>query len=696
MIDRRQFLAGFLATAGSFVASAALKPFLAMAQPSRGSVSFDEGVASGDPMPDAVVLWTRAVDPTAPGAAQEIILQVASDAAFAESLVERSVTALPQADHTVRVFVDGLRADCIYFYRFIARAGGMSRTGRTRTAPSADSDRAVVLAFTSCQNYEVGFYQGWRRMIVDDEAAPEDGRIDVILQVGDFIYEGGGYAVPDPDFRRVHGNSPDLLDRQGRPRRIPPFPSGGTKGDYAAKAAKTIDDFRLIYRTYLRDPNLQDARARWPFICTWDDHEFADNNWQSQTNLGARQTGRLAASQAWFEYIPAALSTARPAAGVAPKARDFVPTVVRDVPFGAPGEPSPDEEVENQKAISSLTIYRALSFGKHAKIIVTDDRSYRTGSPQPQWWIDKHLEGMAAPNGIGLVAILDAGRSANGGNPPPTVTIEGKDYPNPKQFDPPGTMLGDEQKKWWKATVAGSRKTWKFWLSGVPVAGLAFDFDAIPWKSVPRVMLSADTWTGYPGERAELLEYLRDREVENVVVLSGDMHTHMVAGLKLDPTDPEGRPVCSEFSVTGLSSESLFRIVRHRHGDDKRVAGLFFAGQDQGVEVLNNTLMNGVISSIVYSLTGSTSLAGWVAAKAANSELRYIDSSANGYGIVRASAGLLRTEMITIDPPVADLGTEPAPVRRRAVFEQKPGENAPRLVAFDGQPAFGMPEGPSS
>ena len=583
MIDRRQFLTGFLAATGCFAVGAALRPFSALAAPTgEGPVRFDEGVASGDPMPDAVVLWTRAVDPAMPDAAQELVLQVSTDADFSRLIVERPVTAQAQADHTVRVFVDGLEPDRFYYYRFLAEAGGLSRAGRTRTAPSPDADRPVTIAVTSCQNYEIGFYQAWRRMIVDDEAAAEDAKIDVVLQVGDFIYEGAGYAVLDADFRRVHGDSPDLLDRHGDRRRVPPFPSGGTKGDYAPKAAKTADDFRLLYRTYLRDPNLQDARARWPFVCTWDDHEFADNCWQGQTNFGARQIGRVAASQAWFEYIPAALSTARAVAGVAPQARDFEPVAVRDVPFGAPGQPSAEDEPENRKAIGCLTLYRTLTFGRHAELVVTDDRSYRTGPPQPAWWVEKYLDGKAAPNGVELVATLDAGRTANGGHPPATLTIDGRKIPNPRQNDTPGSMLGAAQKAWWKETLKASDRTWKFWISGVPVAGLAFDFDSILWKSVPRVVLSADAWTGYPGERAELLSHLQDNGVENVVVLSGDMHTQLAAGLQLDPTDPDETPVCSEFAIPGISSESLFRIVRDRFGNDKRVAAMFFAGDDQG------------------------------------------------------------------------------------------------------------------
>jgi alkaline phosphatase D len=503
MIDRRTFLKGFLALSGCFLASAQLRPLPARAAVGDGAVRFAEGVASGDPMPDAITLWTRAKIPSEPNASQDLTLQLAAQPDFKETLVEHQVRALPETDHTVRVFVDGLKPDRIYYYRFLAARGGTSRIGRTRTAPAADSGRTVTIACTSCQNYEIGFYQGWRRMIVDDEAAAPDQLIDLVLQVGDFIYEGAGYHVPDVDFQRVHKGANALLDSNGNPRRVPPFPSGGVPGDYADKAAKTVEDFRLLYRTYLQDPNLQDARARWPFVCTWDDHEFADNSWQGHTNFGARQSGRLAANQAWFEYIPAALSNARAEAGIAPGAHDFKAADVQDNPFGGPGQPRPETEPGNQKAIASLAIYRTLSFGKHVNLLVTDVRSYRSGPPQPKWWLDKHLGGKAVPNAMGLVATLDAGRDANDGKPPVTISVDGKVYPNPRFSEPPGTMLGRDQLHWLKGSLVSSDKTWKLCVSGVPMTGLTFDFDAVFWKSVPRVMLSADTWTGYPGERAE-------------------------------------------------------------------------------------------------------------------------------------------------------------------------------------------------
>jgi len=696
MIDRRAFLSRFLATAGCFVAGAALRPFVATAVAAAGSVRFDEGVASGDPMPDAMMFWTRAVDPAAPRSARKLVLQVAKEEDFTELVLEQEIEAGPTTDHTVRVFVDGLEADQFYWYRFVAEVGGISRTGRTRTAPDPDSDRTVTFASTSCQNYEVGFFQGWRRMIVDDEAAPADKKIDAVLQIGDFIYEGTGYMVPDVDFRRAQGEADSLVDGEGKSRRIASFPSGGTQADYADKAAKTIDDFRLIYRTYLHDANLQDARARWPFICTWDDHEFSDNAWQGHTSFGPRQTGRLAASQSWFEYIPATLSRARAAAGVAPEARDFSSTTVKDAPFGAPGQPTADEDPENRKAIGSMAIHRALSFGKHAEIVVTDTRSYRDGPPQPKWWVDKYLGGKAVPNSMDLVATLDAGRDANGGKPPETVAVEGKKQPNPQKASPPRTMLGADQKRWWQQSLANSEKTWKFWISSVPVTALNFNFDAVPLMSVPRVMVSADIWSGYPSERKSLLQHLQDNKIDNVVVLSGDMHLHAASAIRTDPLDSDQQPVCSEFTVGGISSESLFRSARHVYADDKRLAGLFFGGDEQELEVFNNTLKNGVLSSMTYAATGSTYLAGLISTDKANPELNHVDTSANGYGLVHAGADGLLIELVTIDPPVADLGTAPAPVRRRVTFEQKPGDNVAQRTGFSGTPAFGMDTGDTS
>jgi alkaline phosphatase D len=170
---------------------------------------FTLGVASGDPLPDGVVLWTRlAPDPMAgdggmPQVAVPVRWEVATDEKFARIVRSGTASADPEWGHSVHVDVTGLRAAAHYFYRFIA-GGETSPVARTRTAPAAGAkvDR-LRACFASCQKYEAGFYAAWRHMVAEDP--------DLILFVGDYIYEG----APNPkNAVRLHRN-PEPKDLPG-------------------------------------------------------------------------------------------------------------------------------------------------------------------------------------------------------------------------------------------------------------------------------------------------------------------------------------------------------------------------------------------------------------------------------------------------------------------------------------------------
>ena len=217
-----------------------------------------------------MLLWTRAVPADAASESLDLIVQVAPTPSFEDLVLEQPITAVADSDYTVRVLVEDLRPDTVYYYRFIADDGSASRTGRTLTAPLPDADRAVSFAFVSCQSYHVGFFGSYRRLLNDDREKDEDQRIDFVLHLGDFIYED---MPPVPGEARYY--------RDGSERVLPVYPSGGVPGRRNQVAAGTLDDYREVYKTYLSDPDLQAARARYPFVCIWDDHEIADNYWQS-------------------------------------------------------------------------------------------------------------------------------------------------------------------------------------------------------------------------------------------------------------------------------------------------------------------------------------------------------------------------------------------------------------------------------
>ncbi|MFE9835650.1 alkaline phosphatase D family protein [Streptomyces sp. NPDC005551] len=213
---------------------------------------FTLGVASGDPTPSSVLLWTRlAPSPYEPGgglAEQSVLVQweVASDERFALPVRTGLATAFPEYNHCLHVDVDGLAADREYFYRF--RTGTwISETGRTRTAPDTAAAAAkLTFAAVSCQAYHDGYFTAHRHLAEDD--------VDLVFHLGDYLYE---YAV------NSEGGARKYTDR--------------TLPDVFNREAKTLEDYRLRYALYKSDPDLRASHAAHPYIVTWDDHETENN-----------------------------------------------------------------------------------------------------------------------------------------------------------------------------------------------------------------------------------------------------------------------------------------------------------------------------------------------------------------------------------------------------------------------------------
>lgn len=282
-------------------------------QPRFGGNPFRLGVASGDPEPDGIVLWTRlATEPTVPETMpQEIIKtrwEVATDESFGNVVQSGTALALPQLGHSVHVEVAGLKPHHWYFYRFHA-GSETSPVGRTRTAPAKNAmpDR-MRFAFTSCQHYESGFFNGYPHMQKED--------LDLVIHLGDYIYE---YAGQDK-----------------RPRK------------HIGGEIVGLNDYRTRYAQYRLDQTLQETHRLFPWLVTWDDHEF-DNNY---ADLVSEQDGvspeeflarRMNAYQAYYEFMPL-------------RRRSF--------PQGP-----------------HMTLYRRCQFGRLANFHVLDTRQYRTDQP---------------------------------------------------------------------------------------------------------------------------------------------------------------------------------------------------------------------------------------------------------------------------------------------------------------------------
>jgi alkaline phosphatase D len=275
--DRRRFLTGSAAVLGAAATSQLWLPATARAAetPLPDGV-FTLGVASGDPLPGAVVLWTRlAPDPLngggMPDRAVPVEWEIAEDSRFRKPVRRGVAQALPAYGHSVHVDVRGLRADRAYWYRF-RTSGQLSPTGRTRTAPRPNSSGGSVrVALASCQNWQNGYFTPYADMLAQDP--------DFVLFVGDYIYE----SAPSATAVRRHEGS-------GEPY--------------------TLVEYRNRYAQYKTDPHLMAMHAAAPWVVTFDDHEV-DNDFagevpqdpakQSHDAFVARLT---AAYQAYYEHMP--------------------------------------------------------------------------------------------------------------------------------------------------------------------------------------------------------------------------------------------------------------------------------------------------------------------------------------------------------------------------------------------------------
>jgi alkaline phosphatase D len=228
---------------------------------------YPQGVASGDPTADSVILWTRR-SPVKDSVAEKLIVEISTTPTFKKIIAGGTANISAESDWTCRFLATDLKPNREYWYRFIDEHGFASRIGRTITAPGDHSDTPVRFTFVSCQCPNEGALNAYRRMIFEDEKRPKDQQLDFVLHLGDFIYEVTWYAEDNPNGNRGR-NIKNLYK----------FPQGRKVGNFHLPV--TLEDYRTLYRAYLEDTDLQDARARWPFVCVWDNHEFAWAGFQS-------------------------------------------------------------------------------------------------------------------------------------------------------------------------------------------------------------------------------------------------------------------------------------------------------------------------------------------------------------------------------------------------------------------------------
>ncbi|MGW7417429.1 alkaline phosphatase D family protein [Streptomyces sp. NPDC054863] len=287
--SRRTALRAAAATVAvpAFIGATALPAVAATA--SATAPAFLHGVASGDPLPDGILLWTRVTPaPEATpgsGLGQDTAVgwEVAEDKDFGRVVARGTTTASAATDHTVKVDVRGLRPETAYYFRFSC-GDTFSPAARTRTTPAADSATAGVrFGVVSCANWESGYFSPYRHL-----AARAD--LDAVLHLGDYLYEYASGSYPEPKY----------VVRQHEPRH----------------EIVSLADYRTRHGKYKTDPDLQALHHRHPVVAIWDDHEFANDAWSggaenhtpgAEGDWAARVA---AAKQAYFEWMPVRASTA--------------------------------------------------------------------------------------------------------------------------------------------------------------------------------------------------------------------------------------------------------------------------------------------------------------------------------------------------------------------------------------------------
>jgi alkaline phosphatase D len=406
-------------------------------------------VASADPGPDAVVLWTRVT----PGDGTPVAVEwvVSRDAELGEPVAQGRADTGPDTDFTVSVDVGGLEPASTYWYRFRC-VGAQSPVGRTRTAPVGAVDRLRV-GVACCSHWGAGHFNAYGRLA--------DRDLDLVVHLGDYIYEDE--------------------TRSGR----------GPRRHHPRGRMTTLAGYRARHAQYKTDPDLQRLHARHPMVAVWDDHEIAGNCWtggaarHDPATDGDWEARRTAAVRAYREWVPLRL----------------------------PDPADPDR------------LWRSLPWGDLAGLTVLDTRLFGRDRPA-------------------------AGKR-------PVMGVHRRDR----------SLLGEAQRNWLAAELAGAGGRWHLLASQVMVAPL--HVLGLPRPLLPLgnrlgavaggLGLNPGQWDGYPDERERLLQAMAPA-AGGLVVLSGDLHSSWASEIPAG-ADGAGHPVAVEFGAPAVSAPTFARAV---------------------------------------------------------------------------------------------------------------------------------------
>lgn len=565
-IDRREFLrtgaagAALAGLSSAGVASLAGCASTALSHPGAaaragGESPFLHGVASGDPLADRVILWTR-VSPEAyrMGAAIRVGWWIARDAGAKDVVARGEADALPERDFTVKVDAAGLAPGHAYHYGFVCE-GVASPVGRTRTLPEPDV-RAIRFALASCANLPQGFFNAYACIAARDD-------LDAVVHLGDYLYEYGNGEYGDG---RALGRVPDPIHE-----------------------IVSLEDYRRRHAQYKRDPDLQAAHARHPWIAVWDDHESANDAWkdgaQNHTagdapgdangkgkGEGAWAARRLAAIRAYHEWMP-----------------------IRELPTG---------------------LFRTFHFGALADLVMLDTRLH--------------------------------GRDAK---------VGAQDHEG--AADPARNLLGADQTAWLLEALSASKRAGTRWrLVGqqvvfAPLRGVFGEFNA-------------DSWDGYRANRAAILEHLEREAIDDVVILTGDVHSAWALDVPAEAPVAAAPVAPVAGSTNGTGSES----TSGAKAGSTPLAGAGAPAYDPATGRGSRAVE--VVAPAVSSPPFGTHPQGRAMVEKSapmNPQIRYSNVVENGFVVLDVTAERVRAEFFASDP----VQSRSTVCHRRAALEARSG-----------------------
>ena len=530
-VTRRQF-GGLL---GASIGNIALRGYAAQ---SKENVYFSHGVASGDPLQNRVILWTRVIPGDTVSRRIDLKWEVSTNNRFTNVISKGQAFADPSTDFTVKVDAQGLKPFQKYFYRFLAE-DVYSCIGMTKTLPMGDVNQFRI-GIASCSNFPQGYFNAYHDMVAQD--------LDLVLHLGDYIYE-----YPDGEY--ANEEALDRLNRHVRP----------------THEILTLDDYRTRYGLYRSDEHLQTVHQRHPFICIWDDHELTNDTWRTgaenhNEGEGDFLTRIRAARQAYHEWMPIRTHSSGNQGPIyrSFKIGDLADLIMLDTRFHGR-----DRGLNYHEDISLLMQWFDKSDQSNIRKITWEEANLLPQSSRELLKLPFDYSGDKPLSTLDYNALKKLSIESMGDEWVHQSDL--KTFESEILGDKNRTILGEDQEKWLSAQVKTSINrgaTWQILGQQVLMGKVitpqisAEDlkkgdigeqtikyWEILANNSMP---LNLDAWDGYPSCRDRVQKMFSDVR-SNPIVLAGDTHNAWSFNLK----DETGANFGIEVGTPGITSPGL-------------------------------------------------------------------------------------------------------------------------------------------